>query len=115
MPRVATPLSDSKCEAAKPREKDYSLFDGEGLHLFVKTNGTKTWRFKFTRPDGRPGLATFGRYPALTLKAAREKRAAALTLLADGQDPIEVEREKKNASIRHNALCSLLGNVRVVL
>ena len=98
MPRVAIPLSDSKCEAAKPREKDYSLFDGEGLHLLVKTNGTKTWRFKFTRPDGRSGLATFGKYPALTLKAARERRSAALTLLANGKDPIEVEREKKNAS-----------------
>jgi integrase len=98
MPRVATPLSDSKCEAAKPREKDYSLFDGEGLLLLVKANGSKTWRFKFKRPDGRPGLATFGRYPALTLKAARERRSAALTLLANGQDPMEVSREKKSAS-----------------
>ncbi|TRO27660.1 DUF4102 domain-containing protein [Ectopseudomonas mendocina] len=98
MPRVATPLSDSKCEAAKPREKDYSLFDGEGLHLLVKANGSKTWRFKFKRPDGRFGLATFGKYPALTLKAARERRSAALTLLANGKDPMEAAHEEKRAS-----------------
>ena len=40
--------------------------------------GTKTWRFKFARPDGREGLVTFGNYPALSLKAARECRSQSL-------------------------------------
>lgn len=95
MARTVTPLTDPKCEAAKPREKDYSLFDGQGLFLLVKANGTKVWRFKFTRPDGRSGLATFGNYPALGLKAARERRAGALELLAVGQDPIEAAKAAK--------------------
>lgn len=56
MARIVTPLSDTKCEAAKPREKDYKLSDGQGLFLLVKTTGIKTWRFKFMRPDGREGL-----------------------------------------------------------
>ncbi|WP_369015483.1 phage integrase central domain-containing protein, partial [Escherichia coli] len=30
---------------------------------------------------------TFGNYPALSLKAVRQRRAAALELLAHGQDP----------------------------
>src|SRR5690606_13493259 len=89
MPRVAVPLSDAKCEAAKPREREYKLFDGDGLHLAVKPTGVKTWRFKYIRPDGREGLATFGRYPALSLKAARERRAEARTWLAHGKDPVE--------------------------
>ncbi|MGA4446070.1 tyrosine-type recombinase/integrase [Ectopseudomonas chengduensis] len=95
MARTVTPLSDAKCEAAKAREKDYTLFDGQGLFLLVKRNGSKVWRFKFTRPDGRAGLATFGNYPALTLKSARGRRAAALELLAEGVDPIEHEQQAR--------------------
>src|SRR5690606_1900476 len=72
-----------------------SLFDGQGLYLLVKPSGAKTWRFKFTRPDGRSGLATFGNYPALGLKAARQRRAEALELLAHGIDPIEHARQAK--------------------
>lgn len=99
MARAVVPLTDPKCEAAKPRDKDYSLFDGQGLFLLVKATGSKVWRFKFTRPNGKAGLATFGRYPALTLKAARIRRAEALELLAHGQDPIEQARQKKSDAI----------------
>ncbi len=52
MARTAIPLTDSKCNAAKPREKDYQLFDGQGLYLLVKKTGAKLWRFKYTKPDG---------------------------------------------------------------
>ncbi|MDD2106819.1 tyrosine-type recombinase/integrase [Pseudomonas asiatica] len=95
MARTVTPLTDPKCEAAKPRDKDYKLFDGQGLYLLVKMSGVKTWRFKFTRPDGREGLATFGNYPALSLKAARDRRADALELLAHEQDPVEAAKLAK--------------------
>ena len=99
MARTVTPLSDAKCEAAKPREKDYTLFDGQGLFLLVKANGSKVWRFKFTRPSGKGGLATFGSYPALSLKAARVRRAEALELLANGIDPIENARQVRAAAV----------------
>ncbi|UTW07876.1 tyrosine-type recombinase/integrase [Pseudomonas benzenivorans] len=95
MARTVTPLTDPKCQAARPKEKDYTLFDGQGLFLLVKPTGVKTWRFKYTKPNGRPGLATFGNYPSLGLKAARERRAEALELLAQGQDPIEQARQAK--------------------
>lgn len=95
MARTVTPLSDTKCEAAKPKEKDYTLFDGQGLFLLIKKTGSKIWRMKFKRPDGREGLATFGSYPALSLKAARERRGQALELLAHGKDPIESARQNK--------------------
>lgn len=36
MPRTTKPLSDTECRNARPRERDYSLFDGNGLHLLVK-------------------------------------------------------------------------------
>ncbi|MEG0637114.1 MAG: integrase arm-type DNA-binding domain-containing protein, partial [Pseudomonas sp.] len=50
MARTVTPLTDPKCEAARPREKDYKLFDGQGLYLLVKPSGVKTWRLKYTKP-----------------------------------------------------------------
>lgn len=98
MPRLVVPLTDAKCDAAKPREKDFTLFDGQGLHLLVKRSGTKIWRMKYARPDGRAGLATFGNYPAVGLKMARTRRAEALELLAKGIDPVENTRHvKQNA------------------
>ncbi len=104
MPRLVIPLTDSKCEAAKPRAKDYALFDGQGLHLLVKTRGTKVWRFKYTRPDGRSGLATFGRYPSVGLRMARDRRAEALEMLARGVDPIENARSVKDSAERARKL-----------
>lgn len=95
MARTVTPLTDPKCEAAKPRDKDYKLFDGQGLFLLVKASGVKTWRLKYRRPDGREGLATFGNYPAIGLRAARDRRAEALEQLAVGRDPVDAARQAK--------------------
>lgn len=95
MPRLVVPLTDAKCDAAKPQEKDFTLFDGQGLHLLVKKSGTKVWRMKYARPDGRAGLATFGNYPACGLKMARNRRAETLELLARGIDPVESARRAK--------------------
>ncbi len=40
-------LTDTKARNAKPQEKDYRLSDGHGLHLFVRTNGAKLWRWRY--------------------------------------------------------------------
>ncbi len=40
-------LTDVKCKAAKPDEKDYKLFDGGGLFLWVSPKGGKTWRMAY--------------------------------------------------------------------
>ncbi len=51
MPKVPTPLTDTKISKAKPiKNKDYTLADGRGLQLLVKSNGTKLWEFVFTSP-----------------------------------------------------------------
>ncbi|MGY0205630.1 tyrosine-type recombinase/integrase [Acinetobacter soli] len=89
MARKTVPLSDSKCTGAKPREKDYSLYDGHGLILFIRKSGSKVWRFKYKRSNGKDGLMTLGNFPALSLKAARDKRRELEELIANGIDPIE--------------------------
>ncbi len=40
-------LSDRTCKTAKPKEKAYKLFDGEGLYLLVQSNGSKLWQMKY--------------------------------------------------------------------
>ncbi len=88
MAKQIKPLSSTQCESAKPKEKDYSLYDGQGLILFVRKNGSKVWRFKYKRPNGKDGLMTLGSYPALTLKEARVRRGIYLNQLANDIDPI---------------------------
>ena len=39
MPKVVKPLSDAEIKKAKIKEKDYYLYDGEGLCLLVKKTG----------------------------------------------------------------------------
>jgi len=44
-------LSDVKVRNAKPTEKQFKLFDGDGLFLLVTPNGKKGWRFKYRFED----------------------------------------------------------------
>jgi integrase len=88
MPKIATPLTDTKIKTSKPKEKDYKLSDGQGLFLLVKTNGTKLWRFDFTFASKRQTMS-FGIYPEIGLKEARDKREKARENIKDGINPIE--------------------------
>ncbi|NOD92517.1 integrase arm-type DNA-binding domain-containing protein [Ruegeria sp. HKCCD4884] len=88
-------LTDTAIKNAKPREKDYKLFDGYGLHVLVTRSGSKLWRMKY-RYRGREKLLSFGPYPLVTLKHAREKRDEARLMLLEDLDPSE---ERKRARI----------------
>ena len=66
-------LSDSAIRSAKPRSKDYKLFDGGGLYLLVTSNGGTRWRLKY-RHDGKENLLALGVYPDVSLKEARRRR-----------------------------------------
>ena len=95
MAKHITPLTDSKCSSAKPKDKDYSLYDGNGLILFVRKTGTKVWRYKYKKANGKDGLMTLSNFPSLTLKQARDKRREYEKLLAQDIDPIEYETTQK--------------------
>ena len=90
-------LTDTAVRNAKPSEKQQKLFDGGGLFLFISKTGTKSWRMKYTF-HGKEKLLTFGQYPAITLKEAREHSLEAKKILANGKDPSVVKKlEKENA------------------
>src|SRR6187402_1796067 len=72
---------------AKPRATNYKLADGDGLYLLVRTNGARLWRFDYRFLDKRRTMA-FGRYPDVSLAAARDKLREARALLAADRDPI---------------------------
>lgn len=84
-------LTDIKCKTAQPKEKIYKLSDEKGLYLQVNPNGSKYWRLKY-RFDGKEKKLSFGVYPELSLKEARDKADAARKKIKDGVDPSE---EKK--------------------
>ncbi|MDR1609211.1 MAG: Arm DNA-binding domain-containing protein [Deltaproteobacteria bacterium] len=44
----------------------------DGLYLYLATSGLKSWRFDYRFEDKRQTL-TFGTYPMVSLKEAREK------------------------------------------
>lgn len=74
----------------------YKLFDGGGLFLQVNPTGGKYWKMKYRKDDGKEGLLTFGRYPAVTLEQARKKREEAKSQKTSGIDPIEVKKTGKS-------------------
>lgn len=79
-------LTDTQCRKAEPRDKPYKLSDEKGLRLFVAPTGFKGWRFKY-RFAGKEKTLTFGAYPEVSLREARERRDEARRMLRDGLDP----------------------------
>ena len=71
---------------------------GEGLYLQVAAGGSKSWLFRYQR-HGRQHEMGLGRFPIITLKAARERVLETRRLLANGTDPLE-EREAARAAAR---------------
>lgn len=100
MGRTVIPLTDTKVSSVKAKEKSYTLPDGQGLQLLIKTNGTKLWEFRYYSPiDNKRRKASFGTYPTIKLRKARDKRTEYLNLISDGIDPIDyfkaLKEEKK--------------------
>ena len=92
-------LNDIICKTAKPNEppskSPRKLADGEGLYLWVMPNGAKYWRLKY-RINGKPKELSMGVYPEVSLKDARDKKAMARKMLAEGKDP-SLEKKKEKA------------------
>ena len=94
MARKAIPLTDTEISKAKPREKEYKLFDGGGMYLSISPKGGKWWRLKylFEKKEHRISLGT---YPSTPLKEARKKRDELKEKIALGINPSEEKQEKK--------------------
>ena len=97
MGKTVIPLNDTQLKNVKPREKDYTLSDGNGLQLLIKATGTKLWEIYYLSPITLKRRKTsLGNYPNVTLSNARKKRQEYLNLLVNNIDPIEHFKKIKN-------------------
>ena len=95
-------LTETKLKNSKPRERRYKLSDGQGLTLIVNPTGSRLWRFRY-RFQGAEKMLSLGRYPATSLKAARQKRDDARRLLEQDVDPSAQRKAHKNARGGHSS------------
>ncbi|WP_337261377.1 MULTISPECIES: tyrosine-type recombinase/integrase [unclassified Serratia (in: enterobacteria)] len=97
----AKSLSALDIRNAKPGDKEYKLYDGNGLYLLVKPNGAKYWRMKY-RIYGKEKKLAIGVYPEISLAQARIERENARKLLAEGKDPNTLKRTTRISEKRHH-------------
>ena len=88
------PLKDTEIRAAKATDRDVKLYDGRGLYLLVNSLGSKLWKMRYSY-GGKERKLSFGRYPEISLKDAREKRGKARLVLANGEDPSLIRKKAK--------------------
>lgn len=99
MARQTKPLTDTEIKAAKSKDADYLLYDGDGLSLLIKSSGSKLWQFRYYRPFTKQRTKqSFGAYPSVTLSEARKLRAESRALLAKQIDPLEHQKEQLRSS-----------------
>ncbi|MZR14270.1 tyrosine-type recombinase/integrase [Maritimibacter sp. DP07] len=85
------PLTDAAVKAAQPGPKLRKLSDGEGLQLHIQPTGSKLWRLAY-RFQGKQKTLALGKYPDVSLKAARLAKGVARATLASGLDPMAERR-----------------------
>ncbi|TMV10023.1 DUF4102 domain-containing protein [Ruegeria sediminis] len=91
------PLTDIALKNLQPSERPYKRSDQNGLYILVKPNGSKHWHLKY-RFNSKEKLMSYGPYPLISLKEARDKRDRDRKLLLEGIDPSTVKKERKRAA-----------------
>lgn len=91
---MAGNLTDTRLRSLKPTDKLQKIGDGGGLFLFVYPSGGMAWRYLY-RFDGKQKTLTVGKYPEVSLKAARIALAEAKRWLENGIDPNEKKQQSK--------------------
>ncbi len=88
------PLTAAQIRMLQPSANETKLYDSHGLYLVVSPNGSKHWRMRYSFA-GKERKLSFGRYPEVSLKDARNKRDEARLLLASGTDPSFAKKKAK--------------------
>lgn len=98
MPKLASPLNDTRIKALKPKNKRYLVSDGDGLVLEVMTSGSKVWRYRYSLHGKQQPLITIGDYPAVSLQQARERARRYTEIVANGVSPVADAKKDRGAS-----------------
>lgn len=94
-------LTKFTVESAKPNIvngvlKDKRYPDGDGLYLLATAKGGKLWRYNFSLHNKKYVYA-IGKFPAISLKDARELHRDLKSQVGKGINPVEAKRDKKIA------------------
>jgi len=93
MRHVNYSLKPIAIDNAKPQAKAYSLTDGGGLLVEILPGGSKVWRYKY-HLAGKREKVTLGSYPALGLKAARDRHEELRAMVDRGESPAQAKRAR---------------------
>ncbi|MFV8531440.1 tyrosine-type recombinase/integrase [Ralstonia pseudosolanacearum] len=106
MDNISRALTDVAVRKAKPAEKPFKLSDGGGMHLLVKPNGAKLWRYAF-RLHGKEGVYAIGQYPDVSLADARNAHRAARAMVAAGTNPVHARKADREHAAQAKLLATL--------
>jgi integrase len=95
MPKLVAQQAETRFRTAKAGGAQYRISDGDGLYMLVDRDGSKRWRFQYTRPAGGRNTLGLGDYPTVSVAAARAARDEAHRLLSEGIDPGEHRKTTK--------------------
>ncbi len=97
------PMADTVLAGLEPEEKEYRENDGNGLYLRVRPDGSKSWQFRYKKPDGKwswIGLGSYGKGShQLTGEQARKEAAKLRDDAAEGSNPLATKRARKAAEV----------------
>lgn len=95
------PMADTVLASLEPEAKEYREHDGNGLYLRVRPDGSKSWQFRYKKPDGKWSWIGIGAYGKgnhrLTGEQARKEAAKLRNDAAEGSNPLATKRARKVA------------------
>ena len=93
-------LTDRAIKMLNPGPERYMESDGRVLSLDVTPGGVMTWLYRY-RLNGKRERVTLGRYPDLSLKAARARRDELAGKVVKGESPANDTRLAKGGNLTH--------------
>jgi integrase len=93
-------LSHSYIQGLRPEKKIYRITDNEveGLTLEITVSGSKLWRLRYKKNNGKYTMISLGKFPSISLSAARDIAREKKDMIAVGID-ICVSSDKKFKTI----------------
>lgn len=91
-------LSDASIRQIRPGKVAARYYDTAGVYLEVTPAGGFLWRYKY-QFAGKGQLLALGKYPSVSLKAAREAALRAKALQSSGINPAQARAEAKQAAL----------------
>jgi integrase len=95
-------LTVKALDSYKARAEPYSVRDSKGLYFHIKPTGSRSWLFRYTKPNGGRTAIGLGPYPAVSAKAARKAAGQCRELLAAGVDP-KAKRDAQKQALKQDA------------